>query len=551
VHFGNWNFPASLDFKKENNSAIIQSDFFLFKISLSPEKRVEDHFYYDKSNHFLIFYTGKIFLNDSPITTVHLISLYKEKRDDLFKSLSGFFSMVVFDFTEKRVKLITDSIGLLRIYYHQYKDTLHFSNEINELIKYSGNRISKEGLIQFFLLNYYVDENTIYNEIKRICPASIVTFTGDSIEKKEYLDLVEYLSVECQNDRKSSYPEIAEVLKKLTLQYAGKKPFLTLTSGYDSRLLLAALLSNNISPTAFTFGIKNNLEFIISSEISKKIDGIKYFQIELNEDFENYLNGYFNYINKTKNIELNFNRYHYIYSWEKIKREEEMNVLTGICGDAFTRDGLSESYQSNRLLLDLIYTGNKKETIRNFVLSKTDLLDEVELEVNECINYLENLFYKITDNNKYKNHFIIKINYVVRNYFGTECNSENNFLDTYPVFLDQRYLTVMANSDFSIFNNRFLDNTKSYKLISHKYYYQLIKNLYNPLNEINTNRGFPLKYSDSLFYLPLRIYLNRKMRKKKYKSDLNYDKWVNISGIKKDNFSFEDSVKLKVLSTLN
>ncbi len=145
--------------------------------------------------------------------------------------------------------------------------------------------------------------------------------------------------------------------------------------------------------------------------------------------------------------------------------------------------------------------------------------------------------------------FILKLIVALRNYFGVEVNTENSYISTYPVFLDVRYLRSMVRSGYSIFTNKFLDNPYSYKTKSHKFYYMLIKLLFNQLNDYSTNRGFPLKYSSSFVYLPLRALMNLQMRRKKYVYDLTYSKWRNLIKLdKKNNLSFDDYIKFKVLS---
>jgi hypothetical protein len=361
-------------------------------------------------------------------------------------------------------------------------------------------------------------------------------------------------------DEKLSLKNVAASLKDIVHEYSEENSeIITLTSGLDSRLLLSAILSLNSKAEAFTFGVNGNLEFDIASLLTTDINNsgekiINHKKICLEEEFEEFVPSYLVYIKASKNIELNFNRFHYVFVWNKLRESftENRNILTGLCGDSFLRNGLSSDFQTNELLFNLISTTNKTETIKKFLDKNEEIIKETGLDKSFCNEYLNNLLSEFKENDKYFNHFIVKIKFSINNYFGSEVNTENSIMPTYPVFLDTRYLDNLVRSGYSIFTNKFLDQPNRYKLKSHRFYYELITSLYNQLNYFPTNRGFPPKYSSSYIYLPLKTIASIKMKRKNYILDLNYDKWRSLlkTDIKND-FKFETEMKLKVLSAIN
>ena len=553
VNFDNGSTLPQFNFSPDKKSLMVQSSLLSLTLNLFDNEHLEEHYFYDKEKNILIISKGILFLNNQKNPLNQIVKLYTEMHYDFLKKIPGSFLLAVINFSRPEVVLATDSIGMLRLYYSFQKSKLIFSTEIRELFN-SSSELSKEGLMQYLMINYYTDDKTIFYDINRVLPGRLDIFQQNKKSNYKYFELFDYLVKECASVNKISLEEVSGVLRSIIPHYTDKlKATLTLTSGYDSRLLLAACLSQNIDITAFTFGVKENLEFKIAEKISKKINKINYFQVELDEEYENCLTSYFDYIKQSKNIELNFNRYHYLYIWNKLKTNNNgSNILTGICGDSFTRDGLSVSYQTNKLLMNLIFTVDKVLTIKNYVISKKDLLNNLNLSEEDCIDYLMNLFSFIQNGDKYNNHFHIKINFGMRNYFATEINLENEMLSTYPIFQDIRYLQAMIGSGYSIMSNKFLDAQNSYKLKSHKFYYKLIHLLYDELNHYPTNRGFPLKYSSSNIYLPLRLFLNMQMKRKKHMTDLNYVKWRQMIELdKNENFTFDESIKLKTLSLIN
>ena len=221
--------------------------------------------------------------------------------------------------------------------------------------------------------------------------------------------------------------------------------------------------------SAFTFGQPENIEFSIADKILSEKNKEIYYKIILDEEFEEFLNSYPDYIYQTKNLELNFNRYHYVYIWKKLKElGVNSNILTGLCGDSFLRDGLTVSYQINELLYNLIYTKDKIKTIHDFLDKKSYFISSLELNRSVVEDYLINIFSPLKNNDVYFNHFFIKINFGIQKYFATELNTENLILNTFSPFLDIRYIDMLILTGYSNVTNDFLNRKFRYQNISHK-----------------------------------------------------------------------------------
>lgn len=561
------NFFCNLDFNKWNDSKLIlseENDEISFSndflsVSLTHYNKNKKRFLYDQELNVLIFYRGIILKENTENNLLQSIIKDYLRNDKTFaNNLSGFFSLTLIDFSKRKVLLISDKVGQLRLYYSFENNNLIFSTALNHLAEQKTS-ISKEGLAQFILVNYYIDEHTIFNEIKRTTPGTIIFFEKDENPYKgKYFDLFNHLIH--LRDEQLPLDSVSETLKKIVHDYSeGNGKIITLTSGFDSRLLLAAVLSSDKSTDAFTFGVNNNFEFNIAQIIADDLNNnngkeINYKQVYLEEEFDKFITTYFDYITNIKNVGLNFNRFHYVFVWKKLQEIFGLNknILTGLCGDSFLRDGFEISYQANELLIDLISTPDKTESIKQFINNKSGIIEEAGLTKSFCFDYLNGLLIEFKENDKHFNHLLVKIKFSINNYFGSEVNTENYFIPTYPIFLDIRYLEGLVKSGYSIVTNNLIEQPNRYKIKSHKYYYWLIKLLYDKLNSYPTNRGFPLKYSASNLYLPLRILSHLKLKMKGYKLDVDYEKWKPL--VKKDlrnNLSFEDSIKLKILSLIS
>jgi hypothetical protein len=544
VDFNLWKEPDELIISKSDTSIIINTSYF--KIMIEDSHQNDSGYIYDKGNNLLICYRGRILKNPD-----ELIDSYLRKEKDFLTDTNGFYSLILIDIKKREVLLSSDPPGLFRLYYNIEKEILKFSTNVSDLT--ASDEFCKEGLIQYLLINYLVDENTLFNNVKRVLPGSISIFTKQGISAYKYFDLLKFLFQASNPEKNSPLEDVVFALRNVVTAYIDKNEIIsTLTSGYDSRLLLAALIANKTDIRTFTFGVRDNFESKIAQQVTRHFKNIEHTLIELNGEFEVFLETYFNYIKTSKNIELNFSRYHYVYVWNKLQQNFSAgSILTGICGDAFLRIVTSASNQTNEFLHSMIDSKNKKETVNEYLSQKKQLLNRFDLNIQESAEYLLSLFGQFKEDDPYFNHFYYKINFGVINYFGVELNTENDFYPTYPVFLDKSYLEVLVKSGLSAFNKKLFYNRNKLKLASHTYYYKLIKILCNDLNLFDTNRGFPLKYSASLFYLPYRLYLYNKFKKKGYKTDLDYQKWRGLIKIDTyNNLSLDDSLKIKALLSL-
>ncbi len=555
IDFDKWIENDSFNFNIENNEIKFSNSFLKLSLKGLNNEIISDNFYYDKNEQILLIVRGKILIEKiQQSASAHQLSIliknYKEKNLEFLEQAHGSFNLVLIDLRNKKVLLCNDKVGVLRIYY-KYKDNqLLISSNIALLTE--NSTIDANGLIQYGLLNYFYDENTIFSNVKWILPGFILEFNKEKIKQFHYFNLLQFI-IDNKSKSKINLESTVQTLKDIISQYSnGNEVLLTLTSGFDSRLLLSGINKNEIGFSAFTFGRENNMEFSVAEIILNQSKKVDYYKILLDNKFEEFSKSYLDYIIRTKNIELNFNRYHYVFIWEKLlELKINSNVFTGLCGDSFLRDGLKVNNQTNELLYNLIYTDNKEQILKNYLNNKKDFISALGLNQNFVFDYLTNLISPIINNDKYFNHFFIKVNFGIQKYFATELNTENLFLNTFSPFLDINYITSLISSGYSIVTHNFLDNKFSYQHLSHKYYASLVKNYDEKLLYINTNRGYPLNYELSNMLVPLKLiryYLNKK---KKHIVDLNYSKWraeykLNVS----TKFNFDENIKLEVLKNV-
>ena len=417
-------------------------------------------------------------------------------------------------------------------------------------------KFNQYGLIQYLLIDHYIDNNTIFNNIFSVENGTSITIENGRKYSKQYFNILEFLlsnGSKYNQKAKSNILDLSQALKDIIVNYSRiEKILITLTGGFDSRLLLAGVLSNKKNIDAFTFGVENNLEFEIAKKIANRFKQITLTELILDQKYQDTISNYFGYIKESKNIELNLHRFHYVYLWGNKLKDIYSNsfILTGICGDAFVRDGISTTLKSKKFVYGLSQTHDVNQEIFNYVNYRKDLLSIFDLDLEEVNEYLLELFKPLRNNDLYYNHYYVKVMVRVLNSFGSELTTENNYFPTFTPFLDLNYLKLLSESKWSIFSNSFIDKKYSFRIKSQKFYAELIKYLNKDLLEINTNRGFPLKYALSKKNLLNSILMQHKFKKSSKIRDLDYSLWdSSIKFSNKNKFlNFDENIKLELLN---
>jgi len=126
---------------------------------------------------------GVVFKSNSDTET--LLYGYIHFGENILKQLNGIFSFAIFDSQKKELFAARDSFGVKPFYY--YKDEQHFifSSEIKAITTLAKKELSQNINAQFqtLMLQWPIDENTGYKEIKKLLPGHSITINIDQIDQ--------------------------------------------------------------------------------------------------------------------------------------------------------------------------------------------------------------------------------------------------------------------------------------------------------------------------------------------------------------------------------
>jgi len=230
-----------------------------------------------------------------------LFELFKLKKNNipaLLKELRGMFSIALLDRQKERLYLITDYFGKKPLYYFIKDKSMGFSSEIKAFKSFSEldfSHLSLSALIQFVNTNYTGIEQSIYKDIMKVPPATVMTISLKhyTIQNFKYFNIIDLYGTNKLNQ--GVFDEL--LFKAVERRFVSDvEVAMQLSSGLDSSLLaLIAKKKLGYDPITYTIGMKNS---IVSehSEVQRfiKRNGIKNqtIMIESDDIFEAAMNHY-------------------------------------------------------------------------------------------------------------------------------------------------------------------------------------------------------------------------------------------------------------------
>ena len=214
----------------------------------------------------------------------------RDEIGNLVRHLDGPFCLVIERSTESGFWIITDHAGILNLYKYDDGNTLALCTSALALSRAFRVTPNREGIIQFLRCASICDSKTIYNEIELLEPASIyyvqckpdVKVKSGTEYWKSPIEVVEDMSFEEARDL------LAGRLVDRIGVMASENMICDLTAGFDSRLVLTSLLSENRFSNGnietFVFGPVNSREVNLVKGYCVKL-GLKNHHLTLPEDW--------------------------------------------------------------------------------------------------------------------------------------------------------------------------------------------------------------------------------------------------------------------------
>ena len=270
------------------------------RLSIIDQNSDSDQPMCDISGRYIIMFNGEIYnyeelrkklLNKYNIIfrtnsdTEVVLNLLIFEGLNYIKKLDGIFSIVFYDSKVDSITLIRDPVGVKPIYYYRKNRKIYISSEIRPINSIVKSKISNEGCTEYLTLGVSMENKTILENIKKVCPGEIIKIKKDN----SFLSR-RYSNFKFNKTKSYKINDIEKLLSKSVISQIPKINFgVMFSGGIDSSLLLAKTYKMKNFKSCFSINIsdKNFNEFQYQKLLIDKYKLIKksFFLDQKKNDF--------------------------------------------------------------------------------------------------------------------------------------------------------------------------------------------------------------------------------------------------------------------------
>lgn len=224
-------------------------------------------------------------------------TLYKESEAAIFiaklnteemfysilNSLNGNFAII--KIIDEKIYLAADKLRSFPIFYINEANKFVVSDDLKFLKNKFDCSINDDSLNEILAGRAVLSRNTIYSNVSSIEAGDFLKF-NKSIEIKKYFCHNHINLITDENVLIDKFSAITnKVFQNLLKDINGKQVVVPLSSGYDSRFIVAMLKKMNYDNViCFSYGRQTSFEAVTSKKIASKL-GYKWYFIEYSDEF--------------------------------------------------------------------------------------------------------------------------------------------------------------------------------------------------------------------------------------------------------------------------
>lgn len=413
--------------------------------------------------------------------------------EDILKGAKGLFYLIQIS-NSQNISLFSSIFGILPLYYNSGKNIISNSLDILKEIDSPTNRLDDSILLETLLFNFPFGEETIYSNINRVSPNTIVNFSQTNFKFQKIFSPENLFEGEIKKNR-SILNNLSTIFLNNSSDYFPSEHFsISFTGGFDGRTLLSCAMAKEKEISTFSFGAKGNEDVELPEQQARKL-GISYQRINLSSP--EYLNHEYK---KTAEEFIRLypegNGYlysHFLYS-AKIISENSRYMLAGYFGSELFRALHLPGALISQPLIDLFlsenpssYKAKLEESIPVQTLNKDFYKKNIDRLVDKLFSYKRNLPANLTLNQKF---YCYVFDEIFPKFFGSWIAVQSHYINIRVPFLDFQFVSALMKTKFAGANNHFLVDNPFLRLKGQLLYSYIIKQSNGQLFNMLTGKGY-------------------------------------------------------------
>lgn len=216
-----------------------------------------------------------------------MLGLIEKHGIGVVKDVNGSFALALWDFPTETLTLANDRYGLRPLYYFWKDDLFIFASEMKSILTCPdvGRKVDIQALSEFLSLSAILGDKTLFDKIKTLSPASVLTLRNGNLKKENYwtLNLKHPPGVFNKKEKLNRLHHMVKQAVKRQVDDDLPKA-LSLSGGLDSRTILGAVAELGYKIPTFTFGIEGCPDQKLAKDIADAV-GMENRFFELSPDF--------------------------------------------------------------------------------------------------------------------------------------------------------------------------------------------------------------------------------------------------------------------------
>lgn len=191
-------------------------------------------------------------------TASYLMNLYEHYGDEFLSRLNGWFCGVLVNLRTRKITLFNDRYGMSRVYISGNDREFLFSSEAKSLLKVRPalRSLDPEAVAQHLGFNCVTGGRTLFRGISLLPNASAWSFENSVVPRKQqYFDRRDW-EEQPHLSNEGLYDKFVDTVGRVFPRYArgSQRVGISLTGGFDTRLIMAAVKNAADSFPCYTFG---------------------------------------------------------------------------------------------------------------------------------------------------------------------------------------------------------------------------------------------------------------------------------------------------------
>jgi len=195
---------------------------------------------------------------------------YEEWGTSVTERLRGMFAFAIWDEQEGQLVLARDPFGIKPLVYYEGEDRFIFASELKGILADDTipREVSPGGLNAYFRYRYIPAPLTIWENMYKLPPGTILINDGEETEVESYWRLDDYVSFQSPSQDEARVKVQSRLHDSITSHLVSDVPVgVLLSGGIDSSLIAALASKSNDSLVAFSMGFEGTEDELAYAEL--------------------------------------------------------------------------------------------------------------------------------------------------------------------------------------------------------------------------------------------------------------------------------------------